>query len=164
MAMNAAERLAQHLQGLTRVDMLAVSDRAGVPRKIGARARAARKVCASSYMQLCSAVGIDAVTGVPTDRVRPTGSSIVWWFFGSNLFLTRHLRRLDLRSAAELIGVSAATLSRAERGQPIAVDNFLRISEFIGIVADSFLCFTGNTNCNKLKVQDSAAAPMGASS
>jgi transcriptional regulator with XRE-family HTH domain len=49
---------------------------------------------------------------------------------------------LDLRSAADLVGVSAATLSRAERGQPIAIESYLRVVEFIGVPPESFLSFT----------------------
>jgi hypothetical protein len=156
MPMSAAARLARHLEYLTRAEMLALSDRAGVQRKIGARARAGRKVSATAYMLLCSAAGIDAATGAPASVVPRACATIVWWMFGSGLFLTRTLKRLDLRGAADVVGVSAATLSRAERGQPVAVESFLRISDFIGIPGESFLCFTGNTNCNTLKVKGRA--------
>lgn len=158
MPMSAAVRLARHLEYLDPAEMAALSDRAGVQRKIGARARAGRKIGAAAYMLLCSAAGIDAATGAPAMVVPRAGATIVWWMFGSGLFLTRALKRLDLRAAADLIGVSAATLSRAERGQPVAVESFLRISDFIGILAKSFLCFTGNTNCNTLKVKEPADA------
>lgn len=161
MAMSAAARLAQHLQGLTRPEMAEVSDRAGVPRKIGARARAGRKVSANAYMLVCSAVGVDAATGAPTVRGPRAGFSIIWWVFGSALFITRHLRRLDLRSAADLVGVSAATLSRAERGHPIAVESYLSVANFIGVPPQGFLCFTANTNCNALKPKDSEEARLG---
>jgi hypothetical protein len=123
--------------------MAALSDRAGVQRKIGARARAGRKISAPAYMLLCSAAGIDVATGASASVVPRVGATIVWWMFGSALFLTRARSRLDLRVAADLVGVSAATLSRAERGQPVAVESFLRISDFTGIPAESFLCFTG---------------------
>ena len=143
MPMSAAARLARHLQYLTPAEMAAVSDRAGVPRKIGARARVGRKVNATAYLLLCSAVAIDVATDARVLDGRPcAGSSIVWWIFGSALFLTRSRRRLDLRSAADLVGVSAATLSRAERGQPIAIESYLRVVEFIGVPPESFLSFT----------------------
>jgi hypothetical protein len=159
MAMSTWTRLAQHLQDLTPTQMAAVSDRAGVPRKIGARARAGRKVNATAYLLLCSAVEIDVVTGARVvDRRRCAGLSIVWWIFGSALFLTRTLRRLDLRSAADLVGVSAATLSRAEHGQPIAIESYLRIAAFIGVPSETFLCFAGNVHCNTLKPNDSEEA------
>jgi hypothetical protein len=136
--------------------MAAVSDHAGVERKIGARARAGRKVGTTAYMLLCSAVGVDVETGLPVANAPRPGCAVVWWTFGSCLFFTRSLRRLDLRSAANRVGVSAATLSRAERGQPISVEAFFKISNFIGIPAESFLCFTGNSNCNTLKPKVSA--------
>jgi transcriptional regulator with XRE-family HTH domain len=81
-------------------------------------------------------------TGAPARAVPRKDATIVWWLFGSGLFLTRVLKRLDLRAAADLIGLSAAILSRAERSQPVAVESFLRISDFIGIPGESFLCFT----------------------
>jgi hypothetical protein len=160
MPMSAAVRLAQRLQDLSPAEMAALSDRAGVQRKIGAGARAGRKIAATAYMLLCAAAGIDAATGAPAMVVTRAGATIVWWMFGSGLFLTRTIKRLDLRVAANLVGVSAATLSRAERCQPVAVVSFLRISDFIGIPAESFLCFTENTNCNTLKVKEPADARL----
>ena len=157
-AMSARARLGQHLQGLSPTEMAVVSDRAGVPRKIGARARAGRKVSATAYMLLCSATGLDGATGAPIVSAPRAGFAIVWWLFGSSLFITRRLRQLDLRCAAVLVGVSAATLSRAERGEPISVGSFLRASSFIGLPPESFLCFTANTNCNTLKLKEPAAA------
>jgi hypothetical protein len=157
-AMSARPRLAQHLQSLSHAEMAVVSDRAGVPRKIGARARAGRKVSATAYMLLCSATGLDAATGAQVVSAPRAGSAIVWWLFASNLFITRRLRRLDLRSAAVRVGVSAATLSRAERGEPISAGSFLRASSFIGLPPQSFLCFMANTNCNNLKPKEPAAA------
>jgi hypothetical protein len=160
--MSAAARLAQHLHGLTPTAMAAVSDLAGVPRRIGARARAGRKVSATAYMLLCAAVGINPASGAPILSVPRAGSVIVWWIFGAGLFHTRLLRGLNLRSAADLVGVSAATLSRAERAKPIAVESYLRVAGFIGVPSESFLCFTANTNCNTLTPKDSAGAPRGA--
>src|SRR5258707_9624627 len=143
MAMSGRSRLAQLLEDLAPAEMAAVSDRAGVPGKIGARARVGRKVNATAYLLLCSAVAIDVATDARVLDGRPcAGSSIVWWIFGSALFLTRSRRRLDLRSAADLVGVSAATLSRAERGQPIAIESYLRVAEFVGVPPESFLSFT----------------------
>jgi hypothetical protein len=156
MSVSAAARLAQHLKELTPAEMAAVSDGAGVERKIGARARAGRKVGTTAYMLLCLAVGVDVETGLPVANAPRPGCAIAWWMFGSGLFFARHLRRLDLRSAANLVRVSAATLSRAERGQPISVESFLRISNFIGVPPEGFLCFTGNPNCNTLKPKASA--------
>ncbi len=150
MVMTAASRLARHLQDLTPGEMAALSDRAGVQRTVGARARAGRKVNATAYLLLSSSVGIDVVTGERGAGSRPyAGSSIVWWIFGSALFLTRSGRRLDLRSAADLIGVSAATLSRAECGQPIAIESYLRVTAFIGLPPQSFLSFSETSTATR---------------
>jgi transcriptional regulator with XRE-family HTH domain len=127
-----------------------------------APARAGRKVSATAYLLLCSAAGVNVATGAPVVVRGPcSGSSIVWWIFGSALFLTRSVRRLDLRSAADLVGVSAATLSRAEHGRPIAIESYLRVADFIGVPPESFLSFTGNPNCNTLKPNDSEEARLG---
>jgi hypothetical protein len=160
MPMSAAARLAQHLQDLSPAEMAALSDRMGLQRKIGARARAGRKVNATSHLSLCAAVGIDVATGAAVVAKEPwAGASIIWWIFASALFLTRSLRGLDLRSAADLVGVSAATLSRAERGQPISIESYLRVVGFIGLPPESFLSSAGNSNCNMLKIK-SISRPM----
>jgi hypothetical protein len=151
----SADRLTRHLQALSPVEMAAVCEAARLSRRIGARARAGRKVTATTYLLLCAAAGLDAATGMPVRAALRGGFAIVWWVFASNLFLSRRVRRLDLRSAAALVGVSAATLSRAECGKPIAVESFLRVARFIGVPPESFMCFTGNTNCNMLRQKDS---------
>jgi hypothetical protein len=159
--MTAAAWLARHLRYLSRAEMVAISDCAGVPRKIGFGARASRKASATAYMLLCSVAGLDAATGTLGRECPPRGHRDLWWVFGAGLFRTRHLRPLDLRSAAGLVGVSAATLSRAERGHTIAIESYLRVVRFIRISPESFLSFTGNTNCNTLKTRDCAAATSG---
>jgi hypothetical protein len=151
MSLSAKARLAQHLAGTTPASMNIISDRAGVSRRLGARARAGRPINATDYLLLCSATGLTAESGVEVKGVSRAGSSIAWWVFGAALFLTRHRLRLDLRTAARTVGVSAATLSRAEAGDSIAIESFLRIVHFMGVPVGSFLCFTENTYCNTLK-------------
>ena len=148
----AAARLAGHLQHFSAATMVTLSKRAGVSGRAGARARAGRKVSATAYMLLCSEVGIEIFTGAPAPSISHAGLGIVWWLFGSALFFTRSRQNLDLRSVAGLIETSAATLSRAERGHPIAVENYLHLCRFIGLPPTAFLGFTGNTNCNILKI------------
>ena len=140
---NASGRLGQRL--LSRPELAAVCDDAGVTFTIGARARAGRKINASAYMLLCSAAGLDAATGAIVEAEPRAGFAIAWWLVGCNHFLTRRIRGLDLRSAALVVGVSAATLSRAECGEPVSIECFLRISCFIGIPPKIFLCPTPNT-------------------
>jgi hypothetical protein len=148
--LSAESRLSQHLGGLTRSEMAALSDQAGVPRRIGFRARNGHTVSATAYLLLCMAMGTDPSTGSMATKTPRRGASVAWSAFGSALFLTRSLRQLDLRKAAQRVGVSAATLSRAEHGRPTAVESYLRIAGFIGVPAQGFLCFTANSDCNTL--------------
>jgi hypothetical protein len=45
-------------------------------------------------------------------------------------------------NASEAALFTLMTLSRAERGQPIAIESYLRVVEFIGVPPESFLSFT----------------------
>jgi len=152
--MSVAGHLAQELCCLTRSEMATVSDQAGISRRMGFRARNGHKVSATTHLLLCLAVGTEPSRGSSVPKAPRRVASIAWWAFGSALFLTRSLRRLDLRTAAQLVGVSAATLSRAEHGHPLAVESYLRVAGFIGVPPEGFLCFTGNSNCNTLKAKD----------
>jgi hypothetical protein len=158
-AISAIDRLARHLQEVSPASMATVSDYAGVPRRMGARARSGRKVSATVYMLLCSALGLDALTGARGGAFPRAGSEIAWETLGSTFRTIREERQLNLRAASNFTGVSAATLSRAERGRPIAVESFLKIATFIDVTPESFLCFTTNTNCNTLAHNDSVGAP-----
>lgn len=154
MSLNARDRLAQHLADVTPTLMNAISDRAGIPRRLGAGARVGRKINANDYLLLCSAIGLGAESGLKVEGISRVGSSIIWWVLGAALFLTRRRLHLDLRSAARIIEMSAATLSRAEAGDPIAVESFLKITKFIGVPPNSFLCFTADPDCNTLVPND----------
>jgi hypothetical protein len=167
MALSAKVRLAQHLGGLHPLAMGVVSDGAGVHRKLGGRARVGRKINATAYLLLCAAIGLDALDGKQGDHRSRAGFTIAWEVLGCTLFLTRRCHRLDLRSAARRIGVSAATLSRAEGGQAIDVENYLSVVRFLRMPAEAFLCFMKNTNCNtriNQEITDLSAFPHGACS
>lgn len=160
MAMNASACLAQRLQTFTRSEILAISDWAGVG-KMGIRARAGRRITATAHMRICIAVGLDAVTAKPNGNSPRADVTVAWWLVAATLFLTRCRRRLDIRSASDLVGVSTATLSRAEQGKPVAVESFLHICKFAGLPPASFLCFTRNMNCNTLDRRSFGKAPLG---
>src|SRR4051812_39252676 len=98
--MNAAARLAQCLQSLTPATMATVSVRAGVCRKLGARARAGRRIGAPEYLLLCSAVGMDVATGAPIAARPRAGAVLSWRKFGLALLQAREREQLDLRTAA----------------------------------------------------------------
>jgi hypothetical protein len=112
MPMSAAVRLARHLECLTPAEMAALSDCAGVQRKIGARARAGRKVDTTAYMLLCTAAGIDAATGAPASVVPRAGATIVWWIFGFQSL--PHMRAQTARPSRR------CRPRRSVRGDPVA--------------------------------------------
>jgi hypothetical protein len=151
----AAIRLASQLQNLAAGSMRSFSASAGVEGRLGMRARQGRVVDSTSYLRLCSAIGVDAATGLPAPATHRRAFEIEWWMFGAAFLFGRRRARLGLRAAAKVVGVSAATLSRAEGGQAVSVESYLLIIRFLGVPALSFLSFTGNRYCNTLKSKNS---------
>src|SRR3954447_4153460 len=139
----ATARLALQLQGLSATSMVALSASAGVDGVIGARARRGRRINATSYLLLCSLIGIDATTGASSPAICRRGFEIDWHAFGAALKVSRNRANLDLRAAAKIIGASAATLSRAECGNAVSVESYLLINRFLVVSPLVFLSFTG---------------------
>ena len=156
MAMKPAVRLTQVLQEATFGEVALLCEQAGVPRRLGNRGRSGRRLSAAGHVILCVAVGIDPETGATAPARLPRGDTISWWLFGGCVALRRDLLRLDVRSASQVAGVSSATISRAEHGQPLAIESYLRLCRFIAVPAAVFLCFTGNMNCNTLMEKQDA--------
>ena len=49
----------------------------------------------------------------------------------------RKYRRLGVREAGQEIGVSAATVSRLERGKPVSADYLVSVTAWLGIMVES---------------------------
>jgi DNA-binding Xre family transcriptional regulator len=116
-----------------------IADRAGNDmRRHVFRARAGKPVNAGAFLALCGALGIDPADGSyrPPSRV---SSNVSWPALGTSLRSARQLRHQDQRSAARVIGVSAATLCRAEAGDAVSVESLLAICRFIGVHPEHFL-------------------------
>jgi transcriptional regulator with XRE-family HTH domain len=106
--------------------------RADVTSRQASLARAGKPVNAGAYLALCAATGIDPVDG----KSRPAkvlSPNVVWWLLSGALYITRHLKKLDQRAAAEAIGISAATVCRVERGHPVSIGVLLKVCAFIGV-------------------------------
>jgi len=101
-------------------------------------------------MLLCAIAGVDPASGTSIGRTSLAGFAVEWWLVGATTFLTRRRRRQGIRAAAAAADVSVATMSRAECGQALAVNSFLRIAKFVGLPPTAFLRFTGNPDCNTL--------------
>jgi transcriptional regulator with XRE-family HTH domain len=106
--------------------------RAGVTSRQASLARAGKPVNAGAYLALCAATGIDPIDG----KSRPAkvlSPNVVWWLLSGALYITRHLKKLDQRAAAEVIGISAASVCRVECGQPVSIGVMLKVCAFIGV-------------------------------
>ncbi len=101
------------------------------PRQV-ALARSGKPVNAGAYLALCAGVGVDPVDG-GSRPVKSLSSNVVWWLLSGALYITRHLKKLDQRAAAEAIGISAASVCRVERGQPVSIGVMLKVCAFIGV-------------------------------
>lgn len=147
-APSASARLRTALAGLDARALVTLADVAGVEAKIARRAFHGHPIGVTSYLRLCSAAELDPVTGDhrTTKPLSPT-STFLWWFLGAGLYLTRHLKGMGIREAGRETGISYAAISRMERGQPLGIENVLRIARFIGVHPDGF---TGNKECNTL--------------
>ena len=86
----------------------------------------------SASHSLCAATGIDPVDGRPRSA-KALSPNVVWWLLSGALYITRHLKKLDQRSAADVIGISAASVCRVEQGQPVSIGVMLKVCAFIGV-------------------------------
>jgi hypothetical protein len=122
---------------LTAPETAALADAAGVPRRTAERARRNRGIGSEAYLKLCNAVGKDAVSGAPrTVRFMPS-AACNWWLLGAAIYLARSRRLHGIRAAALEIGVSTATLSRAETGQAIAIESVIRIAHYLQLTPEA---------------------------
>jgi Helix-turn-helix len=126
--------------------------RAGVPRRAISRLIADQPVNASDHLNVCGALGLDPVSGRAS--AISNGYQVQFWFFAYGLKGTRIIRKLSVREAAKLAGVSIATISRAEAGRPISAANYFALCSFIGLHPHHYAHrFTGNVQCNSLAAQ-----------
>src|ERR1039458_1346157 len=110
----------------------AIAQQAGVTSRQASLARAGKPVNAGAYLALCAASGVDPVAGTsrPAKALSP---NVAWWLLSGALYITRHLKKLDQRAAAEAIGISAASVCRVERGQSVSIGVMLKVCAFIGV-------------------------------
>ena len=143
-AARARERLRTALKPLGLHGAHEIADRIGVWRGLGNRALNGRKINASAFVQFCSALGLDPFTGGPAP-VRIVGP-VLWWFFGAAVVLQRIGHELSQREAAKVVGINYMAIHRAERAEPIAIENYLAICRWLDARPESF---TANNDCDK---------------
>jgi DNA-binding Xre family transcriptional regulator len=123
-----------------------IADRAGGLRTQIFRARKGKPVNAGAFLSLCAVIGIDPVDGSPRP-VKVVPSTIAWPMVAVALRISRRLRHHDQRSAAQVIGISAATVCRVEAGNPVSIESLVAACRFIGVHPDDYATtqsFTGN--------------------
>jgi hypothetical protein len=146
-----------------------VAASAGVmPRQV-ALARANKPINAGAYLAICGAAGLDPVDGLPRP-IKSVSPNVEWWLLGTALRLTRGLRRLNQRSAAEAIGTSSSTVCRVETGRPVSIANMVKVCAFIGVHPNGYTapirCPSGvvsretptETRCSDLNITPGEAA------
>jgi hypothetical protein len=129
---------------LSASDVIELADRAGVPRRVGSQARKARPIGTEGYLKLSNALGLDPCTGLPRSGAATPQARCHWWLLASAIFFERSRRRLGVRAAACEIGVSTATLSRAENGNAIAIESTLRLSAWLRLSPNVLFGFCPN--------------------
>lgn len=113
-------------------DVALFAAEAGVSVRALRTARRGQPVAVDAHLGLCRALGLDPATGAPTPRVMPCGR-VRWDHVRASLVCSRAARGLTLRAAAERIGIGAATLLRAERGEAVSVEVFLKLCAWLGM-------------------------------
>jgi hypothetical protein len=91
----------------------------------------AHPIGTESYLKLSNALGLDPCTGLPRPTAAAPHARCHWGLLAAAVFFERSRRRLGVRRAAREIGVSTATLSRADNGNAIAIESALRLSAWL---------------------------------
>ena len=109
-----------------------IARQAGVTSREVSLARSGKPVNAGAFLALCAAGGIDPAAG--TSRpARTLSPNVVWGLLSQALYITRNLKKLDQRAAAEVIGISPASVCRVERGHQVSIGVMLKVCAFIGV-------------------------------
>jgi len=124
-----APKLADALAGACSVDELARV--AHVPQRIAGNAMSGRPVATNSYLKICLAVGVDPA---PTLKMEKScGPNFDFAYFAFALKLRRGVNKHTAREAAKATGLSAPTICRAERGEPMQIGVVLALCAYIGV-------------------------------
>jgi hypothetical protein len=125
-------------------DAVELADRAGVSRRVSSQARKGHPIGTEAYLKLSNALGLDPCTGLARSAAATPQARCHWWLLAAALFFERSRRRLGIRAAARAIGVSTATLSRAENGNVIAIESALLLSAWLRLTPNVLFGFCTN--------------------
>lgn len=132
-----AKRLAVALRAITSdgrpEEVVALARAYDIPGRLARRAAAGMDVNASTYLKLCAAVGIDPIAESMTVAQRKL-PDIDWSLVGLKV-LARLIGtpeqpqnpKIAMRQAAKQWKLSLVTLARMKGGQPVGIDNLLKL-------------------------------------
>lgn len=129
-ASNPGERLAVYLRRRM-AEYSQFAWRAGVNSRQAANAVLGRPVATIPYLRLATACGFDPCPDLPAPAVEPSDFDAA--LFGLALNIRRQLREDSDRDAAEIMGLSASTVCRIEKGHIVNIGVVLSACRYIGV-------------------------------
>lgn len=124
----------------TAIKALSENDRArlgDIPKCISGGSSYSYRVDPSEFLNVCVLLSIDPLTGgEPAPfvvRAPARIGKLALWHIAAGCSITRKLRKLSVRAAADECGVSASTLTRLENGLPVSIESILAVCDFIGV-------------------------------
>ena len=113
----------------------------GVDGRVARRAARGIDINASDYLRLCGALGICPVTGGATEP--KVLADIDWRLVGlkvcATLIGSPGDKSMPMRKAAKSWRIALAALARMKSGQPVSVDNLLRLCRGLGVHPHLFI-------------------------
>jgi len=160
-----AERLGWIVR-LSTDDIARFAASAGVSVRALRTARRGLPVAVDAHLGLCRALRLDPATGAAVQRHQPCGR-VRWDHVRASLVCARAGAGLTLRAAAERIGIGAATLLRAERGEAVSVEVFLKLCQWLGMLpahlTDEAPCWKVGAAARRRGTRACGAGPLPAS-
>ncbi len=129
------------IRGFSDSAIVELATQAGVSRRVVRQAVNGRRISAEPYLKLCCALGADPCTGLWRAAAPQPEARCNWARLAYTVRSARSRRGHSIRVAAEFLGLSTATISRAENRQPVAIESVLLLIPYSGLTAESMLGF-----------------------
>ena len=130
--MTPAAVLANALRKCTRDQVIALAKERGIAPAIAGRAYAGRPVNAADHLLLCNIMLADPY-GTDLHRWPALECRFDHTVMGMGLRMRRILNGHSNAEAARATGVSTATISRIERGEPVSIASVLTVCKYIKV-------------------------------
>ena len=129
------------ISGFSDSAIVELAIQAGVSRRVARQAANGRRISAEPYLKLCCALGVDPYTGLWRAAAPQPEARCNWARLAYTVRFARSRRGHNIRAAAEFLGLSTATISRAENRKPVAIESVLLLIPYTGLSAESMLGF-----------------------